>query len=193
VAYLCAGRALHAVGQDKRMPSLGLVSPFCRAAMDLCAAPLVDAEPLVPPAPLEEDSLGEVLGEYDPLLLHKAELEVSEEAYAETFAFDPATGYWVLDHNAADHGRNSLSDTPVTQVGHDHPETRAHIDDDPRVMTPASDTSTGCCRAPHPSRRRRCTEHRRLSVCVLQVTMSRGPESPGISNLSCTCVAILFP
>lgn len=139
MAYLCAGRALHAVGQDKRMPSLGLVSPFCRAAMDLCAAPLVDAEPLVP-VPMEEDSLGEVLGEYDPLLRHKAELDVSEAAYAETFTLDPATGYWVLDHDAAGHGRNSCP-TPVTQVGHDHPETRDHIDDDPRVTTPASDTA----------------------------------------------------
>lgn len=79
---------------------------FCRAAMDACYTPIVDAEP-VDPVPLND----KLLGEYDPLVRHRARHDLPCESVAGTFGFDPDTGGWVLQDKEDEEGAGLLSAT----------------------------------------------------------------------------------
>jgi hypothetical protein len=74
--------------------------------MDACYTPIVDAEPL-DPVPLND----KLLGEYDPLVRHKARHDLPCESVAGTFEFDPGTGGWVLQDKENEEGAGLLSAT----------------------------------------------------------------------------------
>lgn len=114
MAYQMAARTLRDVEQLHRLASRSEVMMFCRIAMDMCATPAVDSPP--PDSQrlcemFEEATLRERLGEYDPLVRHKDELEEPCPSVSAVFVREPATGRLVLDQDAKVLDRSDCSGT----------------------------------------------------------------------------------
>jgi hypothetical protein len=78
---------------------------FCRAALDLCAEPLVDFGPSrialldkVPPPPaVKGDRIGSLLAQYDPMERHAEQLAEPLEGDVAYFVYDKHARAWVLE------------------------------------------------------------------------------------------------
>lgn len=103
LAYILAGRQLRDLGHRDRIPPRDAVLDFCRAAMDLCYTPLVDARSL-DPVPLDY----QLLEKYDPLVRHKRQLDaLSHDTRSEAFVSDHQRNEWVWTDEAMSPGRTT--------------------------------------------------------------------------------------
>ncbi|BEJ05475.1 hypothetical protein CcaverHIS641_0212920 [Cutaneotrichosporon cavernicola] len=101
-AYNAAARSLHPL--RARMPPPEPILRFCRLALDLCAAPLIDAGPVRPRLALLPDAdLGRLLGAYDPLVRHAAGLaqDLKGAGPGVPFVFNEAHLVWMCDGDSA--------------------------------------------------------------------------------------------
>lgn len=105
MAFVYAVTALDQFDQRHRLPPRSRVLAFCRAALDVCAAPLIDAGPrtpalidmVPPPDAVKGDRIGRLLAQYDPAVRHAADLAQPLQGAAAVFVYDPLRGAYVLE------------------------------------------------------------------------------------------------
>jgi hypothetical protein len=86
------------------------VLTFRRAALDLCAEPLVDDAPVhvtlldevPPPAAVAGDRIGRQLAQYDPVVRHAQQLSEPLKAESAVFVYDARRGAYVLEDDDDD-------------------------------------------------------------------------------------------
>lgn len=109
ISFLLAVLALQGAGQHSRVPLRSRVLAFCRAALDLCAEPVVDAGPShlllldddhKPPPPASRgDRIGRLLAQYDPAVRHAAFLAKPMPRDTAAFVHDPQRREYVISEH----------------------------------------------------------------------------------------------
>ncbi|RSH81309.1 uncharacterized protein EHS24_008752 [Apiotrichum porosum] len=101
---------------------------FCRAALDLCAEPLVDDGPVrvalldeIPPPPaIPGDRIGRLLAQFDPVVRHAEQLAEPLEGVSAVFVYAPRRGAYVLEEEAdVDPGVSDLTSYAHVPGSHD--------------------------------------------------------------------------
>jgi hypothetical protein len=161
-ALVYAARALRdAGGHIDRLPHRSHILAFCRAALDLCAEPLVDDGPVrpalldkVPPPPaVPGDRIGSLLERYDPVVRHAQELAEPLERNTAVFIYDASCQEYVLQDEHGDEDENEVPDLTLDKSEGSPARARAgaHVpcskggdgSQPPRQMTPPTPPAVG--------------------------------------------------
>lgn len=128
IAFVYAARALRDVGHLDHLPRRSRILTFCRAALDLCAEPLVDDGPVrvalldeIPPPPaIPGDRIGRLLAQFDPVVRHAEQLAEPLEGVLAVFVYAPRRGAYVLEEEAdVDPGVSDLTSYAHVPGSHD--------------------------------------------------------------------------